>query len=67
LQKAEGELQVDVFLANHPDFARAPITPEEVGGVEAIISPDGDIRVLPYHLAPYGGIDGFYVSRLLKS
>lgn len=66
LQKSEGELQVDVFLANHPDFARAPITTDEVGGVEAIISPDGDLRVLPYHLAPHGGMDGFYVSRLMK-
>lgn len=66
LQKAEGELQVDVFLANHPDFVRAPITPEEVGGVEAIINDQGDIRVLPYHLAPYGGMDGFYVARLMK-
>lgn len=67
LQKSEGELQVDVFLANHPDFKRAPITADEVGGVEALISKEGDIRVLPYHLAPHGGMDGFYVARLVKS
>lgn len=66
LQKSEGELQVDVFLANHPDFARKPITAAEVGGVEALVTKDGDLRVLPYHLAPQGGMDGFYVARLVK-
>lgn len=66
LQKSEGELQVDVFLANHLDFKRNAITADEVGGVEALISKDGDVRVLPYHLAPHGGMDGFYVARLFK-
>lgn len=67
LQKSEGELQVDVFLANNPDFKRAPITAAEVGGVDALISKEGDLRVLPYMLAPHGGMDGFYVARLAKS
>lgn len=67
LQKAEGELQVDVFLANHPEFQRQPIRADEVGGVDTIISEAGDLRILPYHLAPYGGMDGFYVSRLVKN
>jgi 16S rRNA (cytosine967-C5)-methyltransferase len=66
LQKSEGELQVDVFLANHPEFTRQAITADEVGGVEALLTPEGDLRVLPYHLAPHGGMDGFYVSRLVK-
>ncbi|HPD82226.1 MAG: 16S rRNA (cytosine(967)-C(5))-methyltransferase RsmB [Alphaproteobacteria bacterium] len=66
LQKSEGELQVDVFLANHPDFARQAITADEVGGVEALLTPEGDLRVLPYHLAPHGGMDGFYVARMVK-
>jgi 16S rRNA (cytosine967-C5)-methyltransferase len=66
LQKSEGELQVDVFLANHPEFQRQPISADEVGGVETIISDTGDLRILPYHLAPYGGMDGFYVNRLVK-
>ena len=67
LQKSEGELQVDVFLANHPEFKRSPITADEVGGVEALITKDGDVRVLPYHLAPQGGMDGFYIARMVKA
>jgi 16S rRNA (cytosine967-C5)-methyltransferase len=66
LQKSEGELQVDVFLANHPEFKRVPVTADEVGCVDALITKDGDVRVLPYHLAPQGGMDGFYVARMVK-
>ena len=66
LQKVEGEQQVNTFLINHPEFQRKPITPDEVGGVEALITQDGDVRVLPYHLAPQGGMDGFYIARLVK-
>jgi 16S rRNA (cytosine967-C5)-methyltransferase len=67
LQKSEGEGQIDIFLNNHPDFKRAPIQPEEVGGLKQLISTEGDLRVLPHHLAPQGGMDGFYVARLVKS
>ncbi len=66
LQKSEGEDQVAAFLKDNPTFKRAPIMPDEIGGVDSLITPDGDLRVLPYHLAPQGGMDGFYVSRLVK-
>ncbi len=67
LQKSEGEGQVETFLSTHPEFSRAPITAEEVGGIDTLITPEGDIRVLPFHLAPHGGMDGFYVARLKKA
>jgi 16S rRNA (cytosine967-C5)-methyltransferase len=67
LQKAEGEQQVDTFLLNHPEFTRKPITADEIGGLEEAVTDDGDLRVLPYHFAPQGGIDGFYVARLIKN
>jgi 16S rRNA (cytosine967-C5)-methyltransferase len=67
LQKVEGEQQVNTFLLNHPEFTRVPIKSEEIGGVEELVTKDGDLRVLPYHLAPQGGIDGFYVARLIKT
>ena len=67
LQKAEGEQQVNSFLLNHLEFTRKPIKADEIGGVEEAVTDDGDLRVLPYHLAPQGGIDGFYVARLTKS
>ncbi len=66
LQKIEGEQQIDQFLVNNPDFTRKAITAEEVAGLSNIVTKDGDLRILPYHLANKGGMDGFYVARLVK-
>jgi len=66
LQKAEGEQQINTFLLSHSDFERKPISAREIGGLEDLVTADGDLRVLPYHLAPQGGMDGFYVARLIK-
>jgi 16S rRNA (cytosine967-C5)-methyltransferase len=67
LQKSEGEQQVESFLQRHPEFQRKPVEAVEIGGVEAIITPEGDLRVLPFHLAPSGGMDGFYAARLIRN
>lgn len=66
LQKCEGEHQISAFLESHPNFARAPITPEEIGGYSELINKNGDLRLLPFHLAEQGGIDGFFISRLVR-
>jgi 16S rRNA (cytosine967-C5)-methyltransferase len=31
-----------------------------------LITPDGDLRTLPCHLAEQGGMDGFYAARLRR-
>lgn len=66
LEPEEGELQAQAFLARHPEFARIPVHPEEIGGLDAFITPDGDFRSLP-HLgrssAMEGGLDGFFAAR----
>lgn len=67
LQKAEGEHQIENFLQNHPDFSRQPVTADELGGLDMLINENGDVRVLPFHLAPSGGMDGFFISRLIKN
>lgn len=67
LQKAEGEQQVAKFLSAHNDMQRLPIGPLDAGGMEAIVTPEGDVRVLPFHLAAYGGMDGFYIARIQKA
>lgn len=67
LQKSEGEAQVDQFLANNEDFKRNPITADEVGGMSELITEEGDVRVLPHYMADQGGMDGFYVARLVKN
>lgn len=64
LQAEEAEEQVNAFLKRNPKFRRIPVTSEEVGGVEAFITPDGDVRCLPCHLAAFGGVDGFFAARL---
>lgn len=67
LQKSEGEHQISQFLANNPTATRLPITKEELGGYEEPITEDGDLRILPFHNAALGGMDGFYVARLTKN
>ena len=71
LEPEEGEAQAAAFLARHPDYERVAITPEEVGGLSELITPDGDLRTLPCHLAPEraggrGGLDGFFATRLRR-
>ena len=67
LEREEGEEQIAAFLASHPEFARVPVTAEEVFGHSEWITPDGDLRTLPCHLSDRGGMDGFYAARLKRS
>ena len=67
LEREEGEEQIAGFLATHPDFSRAPITADEIFGHSEWVTPDGDLRTLPCHLADKGGMDGFYAARLRRS
>ena len=64
LEREEGEEQIAAFLAAHPEFARDPIAAEEVFGHVDWLTPDGDLRTLPYYLE--GGMDGFYAARLRR-
>ena len=66
LQKVEGEAQIEAFLAAQPKAARLPVQPEELGGYEESLTEAGDLRVLPFHQAALGGMDGFYISRITK-
>lgn len=65
LQPEEGEKQIAAALARHPDLARIPVRPEELGGLAAITR-DGDLRTTPTMLAAEGGLDGFFASRLRR-
>jgi len=66
LQKAEGENQIDALLAENKNVRRLPVAPLDVGGLEAIVTEKGDVRVLPFHMATHGGMDGFFIARLQK-
>ena len=45
---------------------RVPITPDEIGGMAELISPEGDLRSFPFQLAEQGGMDAFFAARLKK-
>ena len=66
LQKCEGEYQIERILEQHPELSRAAIHVHELGGLSEIITPRGDVRILPSHMPNIGGMDGFFVSRLRK-
>ena len=66
LEPAEGESIVAAFLGAHPNFTIAPPqTGELPDGLTS--SPGGSVRVLPGMLADAGGLDGFFVARLVRS
>jgi 16S rRNA (cytosine967-C5)-methyltransferase len=64
LEREEGEEQIAAFLSSNPDFARLPITKDDVFGHEDWITPEGDLRTLPFMLE--SGMDGFYAARLQR-
>jgi 16S rRNA (cytosine967-C5)-methyltransferase len=67
LEREESEEQIAAFLSSHPEFARVPLTPDDVFGHSEWITPEGDLRTLPSHLSDKGGMDGFYAARLRRS
>jgi len=66
LEPEEGARQIETVIATE-QVRRLPIQAEEVGGLDDLLSPDGDLRSLPCHLADAGGIDGFYAARLVRT
>jgi 16S rRNA (cytosine967-C5)-methyltransferase len=66
LEPAEGEAQIERFLAEHGEFAVEPIRADELpAGIAA--DPRGWLRTLPGMLAAEGGCDGFFIARLRRS
>ncbi len=66
LEPEEGERQVEAFLSRHSGFRRLPVTVAGDGIPAEMITPVGDLRVLPSHLAAEGGADGFFAARLQR-
>lgn len=71
LEPEEGEQAIASLLASESGVRRLPVTSGEVGGLDEILTTDGDIRTLPSHLVHsdprLGGLDGFFAARLVKS
>ena len=66
LEPEEGERQIEALLERNKDVALDPIQPQETGGIEALHSPEGWLRTLPGMLADKGGLDGFFMARLVR-
>lgn len=64
LEKEEGEGHIASILDAGAQVV--PVTAAEVGGLEELLTPEGYVRCLPYHLQDKGGMDGFFAVRLAK-
>ena len=66
LEPEEGPQRVEALLRSGAPVARRPVAPSEIDTPAEWLTEDGDLRTLPFHLAEYDGIDGFYGARLVK-
>jgi 16S rRNA (cytosine967-C5)-methyltransferase len=66
LEPAEGPRQIEALLRSGAPLEHRPIAPAAIGAAAEWVTPQGDLRTLPCHLAEYDGIDGFYAARLVK-
>ena len=65
LEREEGEAIIAAFLDANPAFA---IDPPKTGELPDFVTPDerGWVRILPGLLESDGGLDGFFVARLVR-
>ena len=75
LEPEEGVRQVEAFLAANPAFERHAVAAGTGGIAPEWVTPEGDLRTLPFHnpthLDPTGdperrGMDGFFAARLRR-
>jgi 16S rRNA (cytosine967-C5)-methyltransferase len=66
LEPEEGPERVAALLRSGAPVEHRPIEPAEIGAPPEWVTPEGDLRTLPCHLAEHDGLDGFYAVRLVK-
>ena len=66
LEAREGINQITDFLEREAAAKRMPITSVEVGGMNELITADGDMLCLPSYYMDAGGMDGFFAARLTR-
>jgi 16S rRNA (cytosine967-C5)-methyltransferase len=66
LEPEEGEQRIEAVLADHPEIAVDPVGADEL---PAGVTPHerGWVRTLPGMLAEQGGLDGFFMARLVRA
>ncbi len=66
LEADEGPDIVAAALADNDAIARRPISADELPGLADAITHDGDVQTLPAMWADRGGMDGFFIARLVR-
>ena len=70
LEPEEGGEAVAALLGRNENLRLKPIEPDEVGGLAELLTPQGELRTLPCHLADpdprMSGLDGFYAARIAR-
>ncbi|MDA1326066.1 MAG: MFS transporter, partial [Proteobacteria bacterium] len=66
LQPEEGPKIVDKLLSQRENLSRQEILISEIELPPDALTPAGDMRTFPSHLAERGGMDGFYIARLRR-
>ena len=66
LEPEEGPERIAALLRSGAPVEHRPIDPAGIGAPAEWVTQEGDLRTLPYHLAEYDGVDGFYAARLVK-
>ena len=66
LQPEEGPERIGKLIGSGAPVVREPLSASDVGGLEELLSAEGDLRSLPCHMGGQGGMDGFYASRLIR-
>jgi 16S rRNA (cytosine967-C5)-methyltransferase len=66
LEPDEGEAVISSFLEDHPSFETSPPEPGELPGF-VTPTPEGWVRILPGLLEDKGGLDGFFLARLVRT
>tara|TARA_B100000029_G_scaffold504468_1_gene583360 strand:- start:5565 stop:6896 length:1332 start_codon:yes stop_codon:yes gene_type:complete len=70
LQPEEGPAQIEKIINDFKGIMRLPVTKDEIAGIKnqdpSILNTKGDIQTLPCHFNEIGGVDGFFISRLVK-
>lgn len=65
MEKEEGPDQIKALLERHGSLKRKEVLKSELPGLDQAILDCGDVQTLPHYID--GGMDGFFISRLLKT
>ena len=66
LEKEEGENQIVDFIKKNSRFIIDPIKESEIDITKKAITKEGFIKTLPFFNSEEGGMDGFFIARLIK-